>query len=224
MERVNIFFSSLSVLWEKFWSFLGVAIVAIALLILGFTLARVAKSFMSKFLQLVKFDSLAERSGLESFLKAGEYPVTLSGIIGSLVYWIIMLMTIVAVADILGLSIISELFKRVVLYLPNAIIAVIILVLGMIFSRIVNRFMFSALTNFKVKALGVSTLCEYIVQVFVWFIALEQLQVNTDLLLAAFSIAFGALSLAAAIAFGLGGRDLARQIIDKVVKKIDLDK
>ena len=218
--QVGTFLAAVGAFWERIGAFLPTALAAILIVVLGLVGARMAKVFVARLLKIVRFDRLAERSGLESFFAAGDYPITLSGVVAGVVYWIIILMAITAAADFLRLKIISDLFERVVLYLPNVIVAVMILILGVLFSRIINRFVFGALKKFNMdNALAIGIICEYVVQVFVWFIALEQLQVNTDLLMIAFAIAFGGVCLAAAIAFGLAGRDAAARLINRASEK-----
>ena len=137
-----------------------------------------------------------------------------------LIYWLVMLVVIVMVSDSLGLSKVSELFNKVVLYIPNIIIAILVLVFGTLLARFINRVVFAYLKNIGVEgALTLSTISEYAVQIFVVFVAMEQLQIGTQMLTAAFEIAFGAIALALALAFGLGGREWAAGVIQKLASK-----
>jgi len=87
-------------------------------------------------------------------------------------------------------------------------------------ARFINRMVFAYLNNIGVQgALTISTLSEYAVIIFVVFVALEQLQIGTSLLTAAFQIGFGAIGLAFALAFGLGGREWAAGVIRKLTEK-----
>ncbi len=219
--KVDILVRSIAAFWERIASFLTLFLMAAAILVVGVLIAVVARIFVSRFLKLVKFDRFVERSGLESFFSASPYPVTLSGIIGWIVFILIILTTMIAAADLLHLTIISHIFERIVLYLPRVILAVLILVFGVVFSRFLNNFVFGALTKARVgNALTISTTCEYMAQVFVWFFALEQL-LETHLLLVAFAILFGAFCLAGAIAFGLAGRRHASRLLSKGLEKIE---
>jgi hypothetical protein len=127
---------------------------------------------------------------------------------------------IVTVANSLGLQMVADLFNKVVLYIPNVIVAILVLVFGTILARFINRLVFAWLNNMEFDgALTVSTFSEYAMMVFVFFIAMEQLQIANELLTAAFIIAFGAIGLAFAIAFGLGARDWAARVIERLVEK-----
>jgi small-conductance mechanosensitive channel len=142
--------------------------------------------------------------------------VSLAGIIAEVVYWLILLVVAVSVANSLGLHAVAELLNRAAVYLPNVIVAILVLVFGTLLARFLNRLVFAWLTRIKApNALSVSTGAEYGVEAFALFIALEQLGVGTRLVTAAFSLAFGGLCLALALAFGLGGRDWASRVIDR---------
>ena len=219
--QVDILVQSITAFGEKIASLLTMIVTAVVVVVLGFVLAKVARVLVSKLLKLAKFDEFVEKSGLESFFSSSAHPVTMSGILGGIVYILIILVTLVLVADMLNLTIVSQIFEQIVLYLPKVILAVLILVFGIVFSRFINNFVFGVLKGMKFgNALLISTICEYLVQVFVWFFALEQV-LETQLLLVAFSILFGALCLAGAIAFGLAGRKQAERLLDKGLEQFE---
>jgi hypothetical protein len=115
---------------------------------------------------------------------------------------------------------VADLFNKIVLYIPNIIVAILVLVFGVLVARFINRMVFAYLNNMGVQgALTISTLAEYGVIIFVVFVALEQLAIGTTLLTAAFQIGFGAIGLAFALAFGLGGREWAAGVIKKLTEK-----
>jgi hypothetical protein len=190
---------------------------ALVLLFVGWLLANVVRTGVAKLLDVLKFDMLAERTGIDAFLKQGNISLTLSKIVGKLAYWIVILVVVVMVSNSLGLDMVAELFRRVVFYIPNIIVAILVLVFGILVARFINRMIFAYLNNLGVSgALVLSTLSEYAIIIFVVFVALEQLQIGTSLLTAAFQIGFGAVGLALALAFGLGGRDWAAGVIKKI--------
>ncbi|MDR3395816.1 MAG: hypothetical protein P4L70_12495 [Parasulfuritortus sp.] len=214
METLDIFLASLSDSLTEVASFLPRLLVAIVVLVLGWMLAKVARTGIMRLLVLLKFDRATEKSGLEAFLKHAEMEVSIASIIGNLAYWMIILLMIVTVANSLGLQMVADLFNKVVLYIPNVIVSILVLVFGTILARFINRLVFAWLSNVEFSgALTVSTFSEYAMMVFVFFMAMEQLQIANELLTAAFIIAGGAVGLAFALAFGLGGRDWAARVI-----------
>jgi hypothetical protein len=219
-QQLDVFVASLTTFWTQLASFVPQLLAALVLLFVGWLLANLAKTGVMKLLDMLKFDSLAEKTGIEAFLKQGNLDVSLSRLLGKLTYWIIIFVVIVTVANSLGLHMVAELFNKIVLYIPNIIVAILVLVFGTLVARFINRMVFAYLNNIGVQgALTISTLSEYGVIIFVVFVALEQLAIGTTLLTAAFQIGFGAIGLAFALAFGLGGREWAAGVIKKLTEK-----
>jgi small-conductance mechanosensitive channel len=220
MRQIDVFLASVTSFWTQLAGFVPQLLAAMVLLVLGWLVAKVVRTGMVKLLRVLQFDRLSERSGIEAFLKQGQLTVSLSGLLAGLVYWLIILIVIVTVSNSLGLHLVAELFNRVVLYIPNVIVAILILVLGAILARFINRLIFAYLNNIGLEgALTISTLSEYAVLVFVFFVALEQLEIGRQLITAAFIIGFGAVGLALALAFGLGGRDWAAGVLERMSNK-----
>ncbi len=220
MQQLDIFVSSLTSFWTELASFVPQLIAALVLLLLGWMLAKLARTGVMRLLALLKFDKATEKSGLEAFMKHADLDLSVGKLLGNLVYWLIILVMIVTVANSLGLSMVAELFNKVVLYIPNVIVAILVLVFGTILARFINRLVFAWLNNMEFEgALTVSTFSEYAMLVFVFFMAMEQLQIANELLTAAFIISFGAIGLAFAIAFGLGARDWAAKVVEKVMEE-----
>jgi len=220
MQQLDIIVASLTSFWTELASFVPQLLGAIIALVLGWMLAKLARTGVMRLLVLLKFDKATEKSGLEAFMKHADLELSVGSVIGNLVYWLIILVMIVTVANSLGLSMVADLFNKVVLYIPNVIVAILVLVFGTILARFINRLVFAWLNNMEFEgALTVSTFSEYAMLVFVFFMALEQLQIANELLTAAFIISFGAVGLAFAIAFGLGAKDWASRVIEKVVEQ-----
>ncbi len=220
MEQFDVFVASLNSFGSEVAAFVPKLFAALLLLLIGWMLAKLARTGVTKLLRLMNFERATEKSGLESFLKHAELEVSIASILGNLAYWLVILVMIVFVANSLGLHVVADLFNQVVLYIPNVIVAILVLVFGTILARFINRLVFAWLSNMEFEgALTVSTFSEYAMMVFVFFMAMEQLQIANELLTAAFVIAFGAVGLAFALAFGLGGRDWAARVIEEHTKK-----
>ena len=219
-QQIDIFVASITSFWTQLAAFVPQLLAALVLLFLGWILANIVRTAVGKILDTLKFDELGKKTGIEAFLRQGNINLTLSRLIANLIYWIILLVVIVTVANSLGLTTVAELFNKVVFYLPNIIVAVLVLVFGVLVARFINRLVFAYLNNMGVDgALTLSTLAEYAVIIFVVVMALEQLQIGTHLLISAFQIGFGAVGLALALAFGLGGRDWAASVIKRLTEK-----
>ncbi len=219
-QQFDVFVSSFNAVISQITDFLPKLLAALVLLFLGWLLAKAVRSGVRRLLAIAHFDRLAEKAGIEEFLKHGEMHVTLGGIISEVSYWLVLLIVLVTVSSGLGLTAVANLFNRVALYLPNIIVAVFIIIFGTLLARFFNRLVFAWLRNLGVEgALTISTVAEYSVQIFAVFVALEQLAIGTQLLTTAFAILFGSICLALALAFGLGGRDWAAGVIRKWASK-----
>lgn len=219
-QYFDVFVSSFNAVISQITDFFPKLLAALALLFLGWLLAKAVRSGVRRLLAIAHFDRLAEKAGIEEFLKHGEMHVTLGGIISEVSYWLVLLIVLVTVSSGLGLTAVANLFNRVALYLPNIIVAVFIIIFGTLLARFINRLVFAWLRNLGVEgALTISTVAEYSVQIFAVFVALEQLAIGTQLLTTAFAILFGSICLALALAFGLGGRDWAAGVIQKWASK-----
>jgi len=215
-EQFDLFVASFHAIVSQLAGFLPRLLIALLLLFFGWIVAKLVRSAVRHLLAVAHFDQLAEKTGVEEFLKHGNMHITFAGIISEVSYWLVLLIALVTASSSLGLTAVADLFNRVALYLPNIIVAVLIIIFGTLLARFINRMVFAWLRNLGVEgALTISTIAEYGVQIFAVFVALEQLAIGTQLLTTAFAILFGAICLALALAFGLGGREWAARAIDR---------
>ena len=218
--QIDIFLTSLNQFWEQVVTFFPKLLAVIVILLFGWICAKAACIGVKRVLQFAHFDKFADRSGIEAFLKYGDFDLTLSGIISEVVYWLVILLFVITGANTLGLSEVAQMLNQLANYLPRIIVAILILIFGTLLARFINRLVFAWLHSIKFDgALAVSTSAEYGIQIFALFVALEQLDIGTQLLTALFVIVFGAVFLALAIAFGLGGKEWAARKIEGMEAK-----
>ncbi len=209
-QQVDIFLESLNQFWIQLINFVPKLLAVIVILFAGWLVAKLARFAVKRLLELTQFDRIAQKSGLESFMNQGSMSLSLSGIISQVVYWLVITLFIITGANILGLSEVAVLLQQLANYLPRIIVAIIVLIFGTLLARFVNRIVFTWLHSIQFeRALMVSTSTEYGVQILALFIALEQLGLGMQLIYSLFIIIFGAVFLALALAFGLGGKEWA---------------
>jgi hypothetical protein len=193
---------------------------ALLLVLVGWVVARIARRLTVRALRLARVDVAAEKAGIEDFLVQGGVRMTAVTIVGNLAYWAINLVVLLAALAALGLSTAGELFNRMVLFVPNVIAAVVVLIFGALLAQFIGTLVFTYLSNVGVTgAAAIAAIARWAVIVFVLAISLEQLKIGGHILVSAFQIAFGAFCLALALAFGLGGREWAARILDTFFKK-----
>jgi hypothetical protein len=206
--------------WEQLAAFLPRLALSLVLLALGWALARIARRLVIRGLRLVKADVAAEKAGLEDFLIQGGVRFTTVTLIGSFVYWAVNLSVILAALTVLGIETAGETFSRLVQYVPNVVTAVVVLILGTLLGQFVGAITRAYLANLGVTGTrAIAEIARWAVVVFVIAVSLEQLSIGGQILVSAFQIAFGALCLALALAFGLGGRDWASRVLDSFFRK-----
>ncbi len=212
--QLDIFLGSLNEFWLQFVSFMPKLLAAIVIIFFGWLLAMLARIAVRRLLELTHFDQLTQKSGLEAFMSNGNIHLTLCGIVSQVVYWLVIVVFIITGADTLGLTGVADLLHQLANYLPHIILAIMVMVFGTLLARFVNKLVFAWLYGIKVaNALLISTSAEYCIQILAIFIALEQLGFGMQLIYMLFLIIFGAIFLALALAFGLGGREWAAKVI-----------
>jgi len=216
MEVTTVVTGAWNAFATKITAFLPELIGAIIIFVVGWIIARLVKLAVEKLLKLVRFDTATEKTGVRGFLKKGEIVKAPSEIVGSLVYWFIMILVIIASFDALGLPIVSDLLNSIFLYIPNVVAAIIVLVLGFLLGNLLAAVVRTAASNAGLKnAEGLGKLSLYAIVFFSAAIALIQLGIGEEIVVSAFGIGFGAAALAMAIAFGLGGRDVAAEYLKR---------
>jgi len=200
----------------KITAFLPALIGAIIIFVVGWIIARLVKAAVERLLKLVRFDKATEKTGVQGFLKKGDIAKLPSEIIGVLVYWFIMIIVITATLDALGIPIVSDLFNSIFLYIPSVVAAIIVLILGFLLGTLLSAIVKTAASNAGLKnAEGLGKLALYAVVFFSAAIALIQLGIGEEIVASAFGLIFGAAALALALAFGLGGRDVAADYLKR---------
>lgn len=206
--------------WEAFnakiMAFLPGLIGAIIIFIVGLIIAKLIKVAVVKLLRLVRFDTATEKTGVKDFLEKGNILKTPSEIVGALIYWFIMILVLVASFDALGLPIVSDILNDIFLYIPNVVAAIIVLILGILFANLLSAIVRTAASNAGFSnADGLGKIALFAVIFFSVSVALIQLGIGENIVAAAFVIAFGATALALALAFGLGGKEVAAEHLKK---------
>jgi len=205
---------------ERVWQILPDIALALVLLAAGWVIARLARKGAIRLMRLLHVDAVAERAGLEDYLVQGGIRYTTVTLIAGTIYWLILLGVFIALLDALGLRAAGDLFARVAQFVPNVLLAVGILVFGSLLSRVIGGVVTSYLSNVgSATAEPVGALARYAMLVFVLFMAAEQVAIGSEVLVSAFQIAFAAVCLAAALAFGLGGREWAAKVIERNTRK-----
>ena len=195
---------------STFLNYLPQLIGAIVILIVGYIVARVLMSVVARLLRGIGFDRWMERAGIKQVFDRAETRETPATVIGKLIFWFVFIIAIVMATDALGIPQVSAVFAQLIAYIPNIIAAILILILAALLANFLSGVVRGATGN---ELLG--SIARYAIIVYAVFAALTQLGIAVQLTANTFLIVLGAVALAAAIAFGLGSREVARDIVEK---------
>ncbi len=215
MQNMDITIASVREIMLQVAAFLPKFALAIGVLLVGWLLAKLVKLAIIKGLRAINFNILTERAGLEYFMKQGGIETDTTGIVGLLAYWLVILTALVIGCNSLGLTYITGLLGEVVRFVPKVIIAILILAFGGYFARFVGNAVVAYCKNIALQdAELLGKLAKYAIMTFVVLIALEQVNVGGYIVQQSFLIILAGVVFALALAFGLGGRQAAAELID----------
>lgn len=189
---------------------------AIVILIAGWLLAKLFRFALVRGLRAINFHVLTERAGIERFLQQGGIKTDVSGILGILGYWLVILAAFMVAFNSLGLANVTELLGRVVMFIPKVVVAILVLVFGAYFARFVAVTVTASCKNVGIHdAELLGRLALWVIMVFVTLIALDQVGIAGDIIRQTFLIVLSGVVLALALAFGIGGQKWAAEILER---------
>ncbi len=189
------------------------------IVVVGVVAAWLAKEIVYRVLFLARFDRLCERLGVATVIEPLG-PRSSSHFAGRLVQGFLLLVTFVLALNALMPEVSSDLIVRFLLYLPRILAAAIILLVGALVGRFLGRGTLIAAVNAGVAgARLLASVVRFFILILSVVIALEMLGIGRATLVMTFGILFGGVVTALAIAFGIAGKDLAREVLDSVLKR-----
>ncbi|MGA7593442.1 MAG: hypothetical protein WBW02_23260 [Candidatus Sulfotelmatobacter sp.] len=190
-------------------------IVMLILAFAGWAIAYIVKVILRSILRLIQFDRLSENAGAAQLLTKAALP-SATEVVSRFVFWIVWLGFVLLGISVLGIMGLQEQIGKFFYFLPRLFVAMFILFVGLLAAGFFSRAALFAAVNANVPSPRVLSLAiRSIIIVFVLSIAFEELGIAEQTMLVAFGIGFGALMLGLAIAFGIGGRDLAQRFLEQ---------
>jgi hypothetical protein len=190
------------------------------ILVIGWLLSGLVRSLITKGLRIIKIDELSDKIELDRLLEKGGITYTLSELIGAIFYWLALLITFMVAINAVGLTVAADLLNKIVLYVPNVILAIFILILGMFFATFLRNVVLTAANNVGLSQSKLfAKIVEVVVVAFSIFVALEQLKIGIRITELTLAIVLGSIGLGLALAFGLGCRDIAERIVSDLIEK-----
>jgi small-conductance mechanosensitive channel len=200
---------------ETFFAFIPQLIGAIVILVVGYIVAKILQAVVSRVLKAVGFDGWMERGGIKQFFDRAQTRETPATVLGKLVFWFVFIIAITMAADALGIQQVSQVLAQLIAYIPSIIAAILILILAALLANFLSGIVRGA-TDSDILA----NIARYAIIVYAVFAALTELGIAVQLTAPTFLIVLGAVALAA-IAFGWGGRDVAKDLIERYYDRSD---
>ena len=206
---------------SQFLNFLPKLVGSIIIFVIGLLVASLVKSAVMRILTMAQLEPFAERVGLSRLLRGMGTQITAQEVLGEIIRWAIILIFLVPASEVLGLPQLSNLINGLVNYIPNVVIAVIVLMVGAIFADILSE-----IVGGSSHAIGASTanvlaaISKWTVVVFSVLVALSELNVAPEIINDLVLGFVAMIAIAGGLAFGLGGRDTASEILDSVKRNL----
>lgn len=181
----------------------------------GFVVALLLRVVVRRIFSIESFRKYCDSAGLTQMMRRAALPPPVD-FLSQLIFWVVWIVFIVLGIDALGIGALREQISKFFLFLPQIFVALVILFIGLLVANFFSRATLLAATNANYpSARLLASLVRLLIVILAVTMALEQIGLGRHVVLIAFSIAFGALMLGASIAFGLGGRDVARRVLER---------
>jgi flagellar biosynthesis protein FliQ len=191
-------------------------LMAVVIVVVGWMIAKMVRYAIVKGLRAVNFNVLTERAGMDAFLRDGGIRSDTTEILALLFYWLTILASLVIGFNLLGLEYITDLLGRVLWFLPKVMVALLILAFGAYFARFIGNAVQAYCRNVHLQDADIlGRIAQYAILAFVILIALDQVDVGGDIVRQTFLIVLAGVVLALALAFGLGGKDWAAEMLER---------
>jgi hypothetical protein len=225
MDRFGIHLEPLNAMLYQVGAFVPRLAIALVVVLAGWLIAKTVRFAVTKALRAINFNVLTERAGLDNFLRQGGWGGDTSSLFGVLAYWLVILAALLVAFNGLGLSYIADLLGRVVWFVPNLFVALLVLAFGSYFARFVGEAVSSYFRGAQMRdAVLLGQIARYAVMAFVILIALDQIKVGGDIVRESFLVVLAGVVFALALAFGLAGKDWAAAQIERWWPRAPKDK
>jgi hypothetical protein len=225
MENMEMLLEPIRTSLHQIGEFLPRLLLALAILIAGWLLAKAVRFAIVKMLHAFNFNVVTEKAGVDRFLQQGGGELDATGILGLLAYWLVILAALMVAFNSVGLANVTDLLGHVVLFVPKVMVAVLIIAFGAYFARSIGTMVTTYCRNIGVgDAALLGHLALYAILLFVILIALDQLGLG-DIIRQTFLIVVAAVALGLALgfglAFGLGGQRRAAELLERWSRRKD---
>ena len=213
----DVVVGSFATLWVGFIEYIPRIVGSLIVLIIGLIVAAGLDALVEKVFESIKLDTFLEKIGLKPIFERAGLKLRGAYFLGKLVYWFVVLGFLLAISDTLGLYALSGFLNSVVNYIPNVFAAVLILLASFVVGHFLRRVVTASVLSARLHAAHfLGTLVWWVVVVFGFLAALSQLNIAAQIVQTLITGFIAMLALAGGLAFGLGGKDYAGHLLNKL--------
>ena len=214
---LEILLDSLKSIWQSFIGFLPTLLAALIVFIIGWLIAIFLGKVANRIIKAIKLDLLLAKLGFRKALAKAKLKLNSGKFFDELVKWFFIIVFLMTAVDILGLTEVTLFLKTILFYIPNVIIAAIVLLAAVIVANFMQRVVKASADAAGLSSSGaVGSIAKWAIMIFGFVIALTQLGIATTLIQTIVIGLIAMLALAGGLAFGLGGKDWAARILDRI--------
>ena len=225
MNDINVLLEPFHALLGQVGAFMPRLLIALGVVVAGWVIAKLVRYSVVKALRALNFNVLTERAGVDGFLQQGGTEKDTTELIGWIVYAIALLVSLIIAFNSLGLTQVTDLLSKLLLFVPKVLVALLVIVFGSYFARFVGGTVKSYCRGAAISdgdLLG--RVARYAILVFVLLLAIDHLDISGGLIQQTFLIFLAGIVFAGALAFGLGARDHAKALLDRWFPSDDSDR
>ena len=216
MQSIDMFVDATREFLHQTAAFLPKLLLALVVVLVGWLLAKAARFAVERGLRAVNFNVLTERAGTDNFLQQAGMRGDTTTLFGLLGFWVVILASLIIAFNGLGLTYITDLLQRVVLFTPKLLIALLLVIFGSYCARFVGNAVQNYCNDAQIPDGDMlARLVRYLIMTLVVMIGLSHLEIGGDIVQRTFLIILAGLMLALALAFGLGGKDWAAALLQR---------
>jgi hypothetical protein len=216
MQSIDILLETAREFLHQIAAFLPRLLLALAVVAIGWLFAKAARFAVEKALRAVNFTVLTDRAGTDNFLRQAGMRGDTTTLFGLVAYWLVIFATLMIAFNGLGLTYITDLLGRVVLFTPKLLVSMLVVVFGSYCARFVGGAVHAYCVDAQIPDADLlGGIARSLIVIFVVMIALSQVEIGGDIVQRTFLIILGGLVLAFALAFGLGGKDWAAAMLER---------
>lgn len=219
---MNFQFTELTMVLAKIGEYAPSIGLGLLLFVAGWLLSLSVRFILSRGLIIIGFDILCDKLRITDFLKKGQVGYTPSHLMGVVVYWMLLAFVLLVLADIAGIKTMGMVMGLMIEKFPSIMAAGVIIILGSLLAIFISNFIQTIGNNAALPHAGFLARCiKWAGIVFVFSIGIEMLHIGSKIVSFTFLILLAAIALGAALAFGIGGKDIAKDIIERFIRNLE---